>query len=286
MPTSNAVAAERDFSTISPSAELLLLLKSQTSLPFAREAAELMWGTQYVEAARHEADGTPGVDQRRRHFEIRARSVDQALREVGATGVLEVAAGLSFRGLAMTARDDVFYLDTDLPRIVAIKSDLVASLHPAPLTGTLCVRPLDALDAEAFSAAVGEMPPGPIAIVHEGLLMYLDDAEKARLAANVRRALLERGGVWVTADVYVRSTTHLFRDERTQKFLEDHRVEQNKFADFGVAEAFFVASGFVIERRLSPSIDPWRVRETWVLSPRAGVFSRDERRPLHDRENQ
>jgi len=131
------------------------------------------------------------------------------------------------------------------------------------------VRSLDALDAEAFRAAVNDIPPGPLAIVHEGLLMYLNDAEKARLAASVRAALLERGGAWVTADVYVRSDVHVFREERTKKFLEEHRVEDNKFTDFAAAEAYFDANGFAITRRWSPSTDPWRVRETWVLAPRA-----------------
>src|SRR5580700_5759527 len=145
------MAAGRDFSTISPSAKSLLLLKSQTTLPFAREAAELLWGAPSVEAARKQADATPGADQRRRHFEVRARSLDLVLDDLGVRRVLEIAAGLSFRGLAMTARDDVFYVDTDLPAIAEIKADLLTKLHPAPLKGTLRVRPFDALDAEAFT---------------------------------------------------------------------------------------------------------------------------------------
>jgi O-methyltransferase involved in polyketide biosynthesis len=104
-------------------------------------------------------------------------------------------------------------------------------------------------------------------VAHEGLLMYLDDAEKARLAASVREALVRRGGAWVTADVYRRSETHMFREERTKRFLEEHRVEENKFADFGAAERFFAASGFAVVRKLSPPTDPWHVRETWVLRP-------------------
>jgi O-methyltransferase involved in polyketide biosynthesis len=268
VPFLSAMAAGRDFSTISPSAKSLLLLKSQTRLPFAREAAELLWGAPGVEAARKKADATPGADHRRRHFELRARSVDLALDDLGLRRVIEIAAGLSFRGLAMTAREDVFYVDTDLPVIAEIKAELVTKLHSAPLRGTLRVRPLDALDSEAFKTVVAETPPGPLAIVHEGLLMYLDDTEKAHLAASVHRALLDRGGAWVTADVYVRSDSHLFREESTKKFLEKHHVEQKKFPDFRAAEAFFVASGFTIARRLSSSADPWRVRETWVLSPR------------------
>jgi len=263
------MASQRDFSTISPSAKSLLLVRSQTSLPFAREAAELLWGAAYVEQAHRKADAMPGAAQRRSHFELRAQSIDDALRELGATRVLEIAAGLSFRGLAMACRDDVVYLDTDLPEMATLKVDLVAKLHPGPLVGTLSVRALDALDAEAFRAAVADLPPGPLAIVHEGLLMYLNDDEKARLAASVRGALVERGGAWVTADVYVRSDVQPFRDERTRKFLAEHRVEDNKFADFTAAEAYFAANGFTIARKVSPSTDPWRVRETWVLAPRA-----------------
>jgi hypothetical protein len=117
----------RDFSTISPSAKALLLVKAQTTLPFARRAAELLWGAQAVEAAEREAALTPGADLRRTHFELRARSLDRALQELGATRVLEIAAGLSFRGLAMAAREGLFYVDTDLPAMAAIKADLVAS---------------------------------------------------------------------------------------------------------------------------------------------------------------
>lgn len=258
----------RDFSSISPSARSLLLVKAQTTLPFARQAATLLWGAETVEAAERETAANPGAQIRRRHFEVRARSLDQALSDLRATRVLEIAAGLSFRGLAMASRAEVVYLDTDLPAIAAIKADLVSTLHPAPLAGTLHVRALDALDADAFRGAVRSMPPGPMAIIHEGLLMYLDDVEKARLATSVREALLERGGAWITADIYVRSESPVFREERTKRFLEEHRVEEKKFADWQAAEAFFVAHGFAVASKVSPSADPWRVRETWVLSPR------------------
>jgi hypothetical protein len=38
------MTAARDFTTISPSARSLLLMKSQTAIPFARRAAALMFG--------------------------------------------------------------------------------------------------------------------------------------------------------------------------------------------------------------------------------------------------
>ena len=259
----------RDFSTISPSAKSLLMVKAQTSLPFARRAAELLCGAGAVEQAAREMASTAWGIGRRHHFEQRARSIDAALEGLGSTSILELAAGLSFRGLGMAARrNDVFYVDTDLPEMVAIKRDLVCRLHPEPLRGTLLVMPLNALDADAFRASVDLLPAGPIAVVQEGLLMYLDDAEKAALAANVRAALLARSGSWVTADVYVRSAFQPQRDERTAKFLKAHKVEEKKFGDFAAASAFFEANGFAVAQSLSPEADPWPVRQTWVLEAR------------------
>jgi len=258
----------RDFSTISPSAKSLLLVKAQTSLPYAKPAASLLFGPAAVADA---ATSDPAALARATHFELRALSLDDALHEHGATRILEIAAGLSFRGLALAAREPVTYVDTDLSEMASLKADLVAQLHPPslpPLVGTLRVQPLDALDADAFREVVRALPSGEVAIIHEGLLMYLDDREKARLAASVHEALLARGGAWITADVYVRSETHLARDEKTTKFLADHRVEENKFADWKAAEAFFTANGFEIARKHTPSEDSWRVRETWTLRAR------------------
>jgi O-methyltransferase involved in polyketide biosynthesis len=258
----------RDFSTISPSAKSLLMVKAQTSLPFARQAAELLFGASAVEETARETLSSAWGIGRRHHFEQRARSIDAALEGLGSTSIMELAAGLSFRGLDIAARrDDVFYLDTDLPEMVAIKTDLVRCLHPEPLWGLL-VKPLNALDADAFRASVDLLPPGPIAVVQEGLLMYLDDPEKAALAVHVRAALLARGGSWVTADVYVRGAFQPKRDERTAKFLEAHKVEEKKFGDFAAASAFFEANGFAVAQRLSSEADPWPVRQTWVLEAR------------------
>jgi hypothetical protein len=182
----------RDLSSVSPSARALLLVKAQTDLPFARAAAERLFGAEAVEQAAREAAAEPGA------------------------GVLEV-------------------------------------------------RTLDALDDRAFRDSVAAFPPGPLAVVHEGLLMYLDAAEKALLAASVRAALEARGGAWITADVYVRSATSTYRDARTQRFLADHRVEEQKFADLADAERFFATQGFAVRERLVPPADPWPVRHTWIL---------------------
>src|SRR6185295_16586171 len=127
-----------DYSTISPSAKALLIMKSETTIPFAREAAELIWGAEGVVRARASMNEEPLADLRRLHFEDRYRSVDALLEDEKATRILEIAGGLSFRGLALAStRSEISYLDTDLPEIAGIKADLVAKLHPGALAGSL-----------------------------------------------------------------------------------------------------------------------------------------------------
>ncbi len=147
----------------------------------------------------------------------------------------KLALALSFRGLELTRTSPIHYVDTDLPALSALKAELVARLHPEPLAGTLCVQALDALDAQAFQRTVAAIPDGPLAIANEGLLVYLNEREKVRLAANVRAALEERGGRWLTADVYLKNpggSAPTVGYGASRAFIDAHRIEQNKFPDW------------------------------------------------------
>src|ERR1043165_2407437 len=251
------MSVTRDFSTISPSAYGLLVMRAQTGLPFARKAAELLMGAEGVAAEIERLSAIAGADLRRRHFEERYRSIETLLAESGATRVLELASGVSFRGLSLAQAQPVVYVDTDLPAMAENKAKIVAALEAGPLIGDLCIRPLNALDTDGFRDAVDELPGGSIAIVNEGLLMYLDPDEKQKLAGNIRDALVARGGVWITGDIYVRSARdpRIGQDDRLRDFLAKHRVEEQKFESRAAAEAFLVEAGFTVQRRLAPSED-------------------------------
>jgi O-methyltransferase involved in polyketide biosynthesis len=262
------MTAARDFSTISPSAHSLLVMRAQTDLPFARRAAELLLGADGIAAATARLSTIAGADLRLRHFEDRYRSTDAVLAETGATRILEIAGGMSFRGLALAQRTAVSYVDTDLPAMIEAKTRIVDALAAGPLVGDLRLQPLDALDPAGFAAAVALLPPGDIAIVNEGLLMYLDPDEKRRLAGNIHSALTARGGVWITADIYLRGARdpRIGQDDQLRDFLAAHRVEEQKFESRAAAEAFFTETGFTVQRRHTRGDDA--IRETWLLAPR------------------
>jgi O-methyltransferase involved in polyketide biosynthesis len=260
----------RDYSTISPSALSLLLMKSGSSIAFAKQAAALLWNDSVPEELAH-ALTAENARRRLRHFENRYRSLDQLLTLAACPNVLEIGAGLSFRGLELARTTSVHYLDTDLPALTRLKADLVARLHPGQLIGTLRVQALDALDSAAFQDAVASLPDGPLAIANEGLLVYLSQPEKALLASNIRAALLARGGRWLTADVYLKNpggSAPTVGYGRSREFLDRHRVEQNKFSDWAAAEHFFNDAGFEVVHKLAHQ-HPLHVRESWALAVRA-----------------
>lgn len=241
----------RDYSAISPSAKALLLLKGITNIPFAKEAAELIsLPAQYIA----DTDNTDIAFWKRVvHFENRYWNIEQLLSPLSIHNILELSSGFSFRGLEMVKQEAVHYIDTDLPELIQQKKNMVETLQGsnAPVRGLLETLPLDALDEEQFSEIVAHFPPGPVAVINEGLLMYLGNREKERICAIIHRILKQRGGYWITGDIYVKSTLERFSQNKydsLKDLVEQQRIEDNMFESFEAAEAFFKKAGFVIDK--------------------------------------
>jgi hypothetical protein len=248
-----------DPSTISPSAYALLKMKSTTGIPYAREAAALL-----ESAASANLDSTADPVEywtRVMHFESRYWSINQLLADQTPTNILEISSGFSFRGLDLSNKKPVYYIDTDLPNIItgkqkfidAFTAESAAAASAAPL-GHYELQPLNVLDPVAFEEVINKFPPGPLTIVNEGLLVYLDDNQKSQLCANIRKALLTRGGAWITADIYIKR-----KDPENEKsnapwrqWSHKHQLEEKKFESFHAAEAFFKSQGFNVEKEATP----------------------------------
>lgn len=139
----NDHASLKDYTSISPSAYALLMMKGHTDIPFAREAAALL--------------ENPGKDPDAAnywitvmHFESRYQSIDQLLEDQPYSNILELSSGFSFRGLALSRRQPVFYIDTDLEGVIAGKKRFVDALTAGEALGQYELQPLNVLDAAAF----------------------------------------------------------------------------------------------------------------------------------------
>jgi O-methyltransferase involved in polyketide biosynthesis len=241
----------RNFNTISPSARSLLLMKGHTNIPYARQTAELIvYPNKFI----------PDFDNKNitfwarvLHFEKRYWTIDQLLADLPIKNVLELSSGFSFRGLETIKKSGFHYIDTDLPDVISMKKNIIASLSNSIIDAEskLEILPLNALDQIQFQEIVTRFPKGEIAIVNEGLLMYLDTFEKEELCKIIHNILKERGGYWITADIYLKNQHNkldLNFDSNTIKFFEQHHIENNKFDSFEDAETFFKKMGFIIDK--------------------------------------
>lgn len=248
-------SANRDYATISPSAKVLLLMKGHTGIPFAREAARLISLPDHFVPDFERKDF--GYWARVVHFESRYQQVNALLDDIHPSHILELSSGFSFRGLQLSTEQEVHFIDTDLPDLIAAKRPLLEALQAGlPETrGKLEMQPLNALQETDFRAITDRFAPGPLTIINEGLLMYLNTEEKKQLCAIIRNILQERGGYWITADIYLKDEARfagLQPKDELQQFLEAHRIDDNKFDSLEAAADFFRGEGFEIDREAEP----------------------------------
>ena len=281
------------FESISPSAKSLLLTKALTTIPFAREAVGLIWGNKSIQDTQEKLSSI-GFLMRLIHFEKRYWSIDKALTEIGLKNILEFSSGFSFRGLSMCKDPGIFYIDTDLPQIIESKKIIVRELikrfcnYPVD---NLFLDSLNILDKDDFVEIINRFPTTPVAIINEGLLVYLDDGQKRKLCEIIHNLLSERGGYWITADIYIKkdpedAVIDDFYDEKGKRFIAEHQVEEKKFESFRTAEVFFKDCGFNIYKKIEISTSQTssikflvkiprdkleelkgrkKTRETWIL---------------------
>jgi hypothetical protein len=262
------------YASISPSAYALLMMKGHTNIPFAREAAALLENAGNGQEMFTSDFGLGSANYwiTVMHFESRYWSIDQLLEDQPFTNILELSSGFSFRGLALSRREPIHYIDTDLEGVIATKQRFVDALtvdSPTPAVtrgvtpgsaapGHYELQPLNVLDPAAFKNIIARFPPGPIAIVNEGLLVYLDSAEKELLCQNIREGLLTRGGCWITADVYLQRQAgdpSPVQSEASRQWHAQHKIEEKKFNSFQEAQSFFQRMGFAVDKQAKPNYD-------------------------------
>ena len=183
-------------------------------------------------------------------FEARFLAVSRVVAEKGATQVLELAAGLSPRGMDL-AQQGIVYVETDLTESMTRKREVVtAILGSVPENLHLCAA--SALDRSQLIECCSPFVSGrPVAVTAEGLLRYLTFDEKAEVARNVHEILLRHGGWWMTPDVHIRSLTQWQTTDYRKQERETlgRSLDANYFEDLAHAQRFFEGLGFVVDSR-------------------------------------
>jgi len=245
------------FEKISLTAKLTAYMRQFSDVPFAKEVAEAVGArAAFDELLRaHQLDPDDLLSYAP-IFEARYQSIAARLRASRSDQILELASGLSLRGLAMTeAQPGLTYVETDLEALTAEKRALAARLrqqHQLPERPGYLLRAANALAPGELWAAVATLDRArPLAIVSEGLLQYLAPAELEVVAANVRALLaaFAPGSFWLTSDFSFKDQVAPL-SERQRRFravvsdATDRRMYDSAFADRAAFTAFLSRFGF------------------------------------------
>ena len=246
------------FAKISFTAKLAAYMRQFSDIPFASDVADIVGARRAFEGLlRQHAMRSEDLHFYAPIFEARHKSLSVMIRRARAQQVLELAAGLSTRGLALTSDPKLRYVETDLPEPVTEKHELLAAIsrrHRLLPRNNLRVTAADALDRDQLlQIATTHMQAGLRAvIVHEGLLQYLSSSETEKVALNIHELLGRFGGVWITPDFSLKGDAANFSDQQ-RKFqaviaeVTERTLYNNAFENIEHLREYFRALGFQVE---------------------------------------
>ncbi|HEY8957459.1 hypothetical protein [Chitinophaga sp.] len=291
---------ENPHSKISPTAKIAAYWKSLSDIPFSKEIAVALQAEQTARQSLGDNIATMTIFSPL-ILEARYKAIDAAIMKRGAQHIIELACGLSPRGLQLAAAG-IEYIGTDLPDILAETGPVINSIgwrQELPMQ-RIHFQAANVLDKAQLENAAGYFQGKSFDICNEGLLMYLNASEKKIMAENIRALLAASGGCWITTDI-------MFPDIRKQLFAAltgsrkelytsvlgniseqvGRNITANDFEDEAAAIFFYEAAGFDIEKipfydgsyplstlHLVPAgVQEWALEiltqaSTWILRPK------------------
>jgi O-methyltransferase involved in polyketide biosynthesis len=186
-------------------------------------------------------------------FEARHKLDNRIIRANKVFQVLEVASGLTPRGLELTQDSNMTIVEFDLPPMVNQKNKIIEEMERKRIIEhrpNLYLEEGNALSLGDLSAACAHFQKDKsIGVITEGLLRYLKFEEKARVARNILEILKASGGFWATSDTQNQSHRSEEAKDSTATFskITGIDIESNYFIDINHARSFFEENGFDVE---------------------------------------
>jgi O-methyltransferase involved in polyketide biosynthesis len=243
----------KDYHRISLTAKLTAYMRQFSDVPFAKDVAEYIHaGEAMATLLENQENGWEGLMWYAPMFEMRYKSIAEAIRKSKIKHILELASGFSLRGLAMTEDSGLTYVETDLEALNSEKASLLSKLsdkYGLVRAGNHHLVTANAMEDAQLLAATGIFSEDqPVAVVTEGLLPYLSVKEREKLTKNVCRLLKKFGGVWITPDFTLKA--HMaHRSERQKRFHQaiakatGRALWANAFENEAGLQAFFQSLG-------------------------------------------
>jgi O-methyltransferase involved in polyketide biosynthesis len=252
----NDLKKEKKYESIGPTAWRISYFRTLTDIKYAKEIFDELNTVvapsdpvqiEYMESAKTSILAP--------QFEARYKLINRLLRKHQTNQILEIASGLTPRGLEMTEENpDLQYVEFDLPYMAEYKREMLKSLSAKDKIKTqdnLYIVDGDALDEESLFKATKYFGNGPISVVNEGLLRYLNFDQKEIVSKNILMLLKKFGGTWITSDITLKKVLSCEQERvdnrRRVLALSGIDVEKNCFDSEQAAHDFFEKNGFNVE---------------------------------------
>lgn len=189
---------------IGPTAHYTAYVWKRLGLPHAelfatRQGAALYWA--FFLAGEWTTRVLPGVPSMRTYLEYRHRLIDAEVEALQPDCLVELGAGLTRRSVTWAVQRDIPTIDVDLPPMIRVKQAAI-DRAPASIRAALQRRwtplPISVLApdfADRLRAVIGACRR-PV-VVAEGLLSYLEPADRQAVLVEVAHALRETAGAFV-----------------------------------------------------------------------------------------
>ncbi|MDD5147894.1 MAG: pyridoxal-phosphate dependent enzyme [Candidatus ainarchaeum sp.] len=221
-----------------------------SDIPYAQE---ILAAAKKIEKTKEQPDSAKffGFKEVAPSYEARYKLVNKLLLESRQEQVLEIAAGLSPRGIYLASQIPIKYVEMDLPGLISTKRRILEKVRK-DLPPNFHLESGNALDLKDLEAAARNFDKNKeIAIVNEGLLRYLNFDEKSVVAKNVHSLLSTFGGVWITPDITLKKG--LAKENKSISIIKNTKkaigidINQNAFENQDEAKEFFERLGFNVE---------------------------------------
>ncbi len=259
----------REFSKVSQTAFWHIYWRSFYGIPYADEMSRLMGAKEKTGGLRGEETAheemSPIMEARYKGGEM---ALERLIQRYPTAQVLELATGFSLHGTTLAEKyPEIEYFETDYsPEIIEVKKEVIESQLLKKKLPNLRFAQGNALDEESIKRVLADADSGrPLLVYNEGLMAYLSDAEKEKLAAIIKVLQRQfRGGAWITPDPALsaerRNRLATFAKSMGDKGFskQAEEIAGQKYDDYGFkseedADKFFVSQGFQIEKFPQPA---------------------------------
>jgi O-methyltransferase involved in polyketide biosynthesis len=246
-----------DFAKISVTAKLAAHMRQFSDIPYAADIADLTRSrAAFDQLLRDHTLRAEDLTFYAPYFEARHKSIVAMIQRAGIGQILELATGLSPRGLQVTVDPRCYVVETDLDEILAEKRILLAELqrrYRLDVRNNHRLAAANALDLDQLCAAANYFKSGQrLLVVHEGLLQYLSSSETEQVARNIHHLLSRFGGMWITPDFSLKTdAAHATEAQTLFRSIVAHATDRtlynNAFDSIEHLREYFRGLGFQVE---------------------------------------